>query len=154
MIPLPGAPRPRTVDGATADGATAGQVPGGVVCPAAKHPVMIKPMEPRGRLLSGHDLRRLILLRRRIRDEIVGLPRDLQHEVLRALERARHQRLHGTDPPRTPPQMTAAEILREIKWRIDAASLTELNAAAWALDRVRRKAAVRTRRAAERESRF
>jgi hypothetical protein len=114
---------------------------------------MIKPIEPRGRLLSGHDLRRLILLRRRIRDEIVGLPRDLQHEVLRALERARHQRLHGADPPRTPPQMTAAEILREIKWRIDAASLVELNAAARALDRVRRKAAVRTHRAAERESR-
>ncbi|MGQ0549830.1 MAG: hypothetical protein ACT4PY_09225 [Armatimonadota bacterium] len=107
---------------------------------------------PRARTISGHDLRRLIVLRQHIRDQVVGLPRDLQHEVLRALEAARHLRLHGSAPPRTPPQMTAAETLREIKWRADAASLVELNAAAGALARVRRKAAARAQRVADRRS--
>ncbi|MGH2375945.1 MAG: hypothetical protein ACRDIC_21045 [bacterium] len=108
---------------------------------------------PRARTISGHDLRRLIVLRQQIRDQVVGLPRDLQREVLRALEAARHLRLHGSAATRTPPQMTGAEVLREIKWRTDAASLTELHAAAAALDRVRRKAGLRVRRALERESR-
>ncbi len=108
--------------------------------------------QPRARSISGHDLRRLIVLRQEIRDRIVGLPRDLQHEVLRALEAARHLRLHGSTASRIPPQMTGAEVLREIKWRADAASLAELNAAATALDRVRRKAAARAQRTAHRRS--
>ncbi len=107
---------------------------------------------PRARTISGHDLRQLIVLRQQIRDQVVGLPRVLLHEVLRALEAARHLRLHGSVATRTPPQMTAAEVLREIKWRTDAASLTELHAAAAALTRVRRKAGLRARRVLERES--
>ncbi|MGH2403558.1 MAG: hypothetical protein ACRDGN_03755 [bacterium] len=101
---------------------------------------------PRAHSISGHNLRRLLVLRERLRDQVVGLPRDLQHEVLRALEAARHLRLHGSAAVRTPPQMTAAESLREIKWRVEAASLAELTAAASALDRVRRKAAARAQR--------
>ena len=108
--------------------------------------------QPRARTISGHDLRRLIVLRQQIRDQVVGLPRDLQHEVLRALEAARHLRLHGSAVTRTPPQMSGAELLREIKWRTDAASLTELNAAAVALERARRKAAARAQRVADRRS--
>lgn len=47
--------------------------------------------------------------------------------------------------------MSGAELLREIKWRADAASLTELHAAAAALGRARRKAGLRMRRVLERE---
>ena len=98
------------------------------------------------RILSGPELRRLLLLRRRIRDEIVRLPRALQREVLRALEEARQRRLHGRVASWTPPEMTAAELIREIKWRIDAASLAEATAGARALDRGHRLAAQRARR--------
>ncbi len=107
------------------------------------------------RLLSGADLRRLLLLRQRIRDEVVDLPRDLKREVLRALEQARQVRLHevaggAVGAGRTLPEMTAAELLRAIKWRTDSASLVELAAAARALDRGRRMAAARAQRTAGR----
>lgn len=104
-----------------------------------------------GRLLSGQELRRLLVLRRRIREEIVGLPRSLQREVLCALDRARQLRLHGKAVAWTPPQMTGAELLREIKWRIDSASLSEAAAGARALDRARRTAAARAKSTAGRE---
>jgi hypothetical protein len=80
----------------------------------------------------------LLVLRGRLREEIVGLPRQAQRDVLQALERARQQRLHGKAAPWTPPAMTAAELIREIKWRIDAAALPEVVAGAAVLDRARR----------------
>jgi len=96
--------------------------------------------------LSGAEVRRLFLLRRRLRDELVGLPRARQREVLLALARARQLRLQGAATGPAPPEMTPAELRREIKWRIDAADLTELEAGARVLDRARRAADVRARR--------
>lgn len=96
--------------------------------------------------LSGTELRRLLVLRSRLRDGIVGLPRRAQRDVLQALEHARQLRLLGTMTPWTPPAMTSAELIRELKWRIDAASLPEVTAGAAVLDRARRVPAGRTRR--------
>jgi hypothetical protein len=98
------------------------------------------------RLLSGSELRRLLVLRSRLREEIVGLPRGVQRDVLRALERARQLRLNGQTPPWFPPAMTSAELIREIKWRIDAAALPEMAAGAAVVDRARKRAAIRVRR--------
>jgi len=95
--------------------------------------------------MSGTELRRLLVFRGRLRQEIVGLPRRAQRDVLRALEHARQLRLHGRAAAWTPPAMTAAELIREIKWRIDASSLAEVTAGVEVLDRARR-AAPRTRR--------
>ena len=96
-----------------------------------------------GRTLSGTELRRLFLLRRQIRDELFGLPRERQREVLHALNRARQLRLHGRAAAPAPPEMTPAELRREIKWRLEAAGLAELEAAARALGRAKRAAAAR-----------
>lgn len=101
-------------------------------------------------MLSGTELRRLLLLRRQIRDELVGLPRERQREVLHALNRARQLRLHGTRTVPAPPEMTTAELRREIKWRIETAGLSELEAGARALERVRRSTAERARRGSPR----
>ncbi len=95
--------------------------------------------------LSGTELRRLLVLRSRLRDGIVGLPQRAQRDVLQALEHARQRRLLGRVTPWTPPAMTAAELIRELKWRIDAASLPEVTAGAEVLDRARRAPAGRPR---------
>jgi len=99
-----------------------------------------------GRGLTGAEVRRLFLLRRRLRDELVGLPRNRQREVLLALARARQLRLHGAATGPAPPEMTLAELRREIKWRLEAAGLAELEAGARVLDRTRRVADARARR--------
>jgi hypothetical protein len=103
---------------------------------------------PSGRALSGADMRRLLQLRRRLRDELVRLPRARQRDVLLALARARHARLHAAAAVPVPPEMTPAELRRELKWRIDAAGLAELEAGARVLDRAQRVAAARIRREA------
>lgn len=98
------------------------------------------------RVLSGGELRRLLVLRTRVRDGIVGAPRAVQRDVLRALEEARRLRLEGRAESWIPPAMAPGELIREIKWRIDVASLHEAGAAARALDRAARDAARRRRR--------
>ncbi|MBI3997997.1 MAG: hypothetical protein HY355_03110 [Armatimonadetes bacterium] len=102
---------------------------------------------------SGQDLRHLLQLRGRIREAIVHLPRAGQREVLRAMEQARHARLYGRETPWTPPEMTSAELVREIKWRLDAASLAEVQAGVNAIARARRAALPRARRMAARRVR-
>lgn len=97
------------------------------------------------RIISGGELRRLLVLRGRVRDRIMGASRALQREVLRALEEARRLRLEGRVESWTPPAMAPGELLREIKWRIDVASLHEADAAARMLDRAARDAARRQR---------
>jgi hypothetical protein len=101
-----------------------------------------------GRVLSGADVRRLLQLRRRLRDELVRLPRARQRDVLLALARARQTRLHTGAGVPLPPEMTPAEMRREIKWRIDAAGLAELDAGVRVLDHAQRVAASRARREA------
>jgi hypothetical protein len=102
------------------------------------------------RLLPGSELRRLLVLRSRLRDEIVGLPRHIQREVLAALERGRRQRPHGQEKDWSPPAMTPGELIREIKWRVDAAPLADCVAAAMVLDRARHRTARPRRREANR----
>jgi hypothetical protein len=101
-----------------------------------------------GRLLSGSELRRLIVLRSKLRDGIVGLPRSVQREVLQAMESARQFRQEGRTRPWTPQQMTGDEFVREIKWRVDAAALTEVEAAVRVLYRSARRVAASRRRSA------
>ncbi|MDR7555617.1 MAG: hypothetical protein QN157_08425 [Armatimonadota bacterium] len=86
--------------------------------------------------LSGTDLRHLLQLRRRLRDEIVAIPRDLLREVLYALEQTRRWRYQPSPPPWAPAEMSRGELLRELKWRLDVAALPELVAAARVLDRI------------------
>jgi hypothetical protein len=95
--------------------------------------------------LGGADLRTLLQLRRRLRDEIVAIPRDQLREVLYALEQTRRWR-HAPPPPWAPAEMSRGEILRELKWRLDVAALPELVAAARVLDRIQQaRAAARLR---------
>lgn len=89
---------------------------------------------PRARLLSGADLRRLLVLRERLRAQVVVGSRRQRQEVLHAMEQARQLRLRGRAVPWQVPAMTSSELLREIKWRLDAASLEETAAAARVLD--------------------
>lgn len=100
----------------------------------------------RARVLSGGELRRLLVLRSQVRDRIVGAPRAVQRDVLRALEEARRLRLDGRVESWTPPAMAPDELIREIKWRIGVASLREAEAAARVLDRAAKGAARRQRR--------
>lgn len=102
------------------------------------------------RVLSGTELRRLLVLRDRLRDVVVGVPRRLQTEVLRALEAARQIRVEGRTRPWTPPTMTRDELVREIKWRLDAAGLDEVVAAARVMDRAARRPGIRPRHGATR----
>jgi hypothetical protein len=90
-------------------------------------------------LLSGSELRRLLVLRSRLREAIVGVPRAVQREVLQAIETARQVRQEGRTRAWTPPEMTRDELIREIKWRLDAAGLDEVDAAARVIDRAGRR---------------
>lgn len=104
-------------------------------------------MQMQTRTLPGSEVRRLLVLRSRLREAVVGLPRQVQREVLRALEEARLQREHGRTLPWSPPAMGTGELIREIKWRVDVAPLAELDAGARALERaMRRRVARRGRR--------
>lgn len=102
------------------------------------------------RHLSGGELRQLLEWRRRLRAEIVGLTRVGQRQVLDALEEARGHRLAGASPYPTPTEMSRAELIHLIKWRVDAAGLEESAAAIRALDRARRAQAETARRISQR----
>lgn len=104
------------------------------------------------RHLSGGELRQLLEWRRRLRNEIVGLPRVWQRQVLDALEGARRHRLAGTSPEPIPTEMSRAEMIHLIKWRIDAAGLEESAAGIRALDRARRAQAETARRVSRRNA--
>jgi hypothetical protein len=104
--------------------------------------------QPAPRVLTGSELRHLLVLRSRLRGTVVGLPRAGMREVLVALERAR---VSGETPPAIA-EMTAGELLRALKWRIDTAGPAELEAAAGALERARRAVAARARRTGRRTS--
>ncbi len=88
-----------------------------------------------GHTITGGELRRLLALRARLREDIVGRPRATQREVLRVMEEARQRRQTGNAAPWMPPTMATDELIREIKWRLDVASVSELDAAAAALER-------------------
>lgn len=94
-------------------------------------------------MLSGSELRRLLVLRGRLREAIVGVPRTIQRDVLRAIEEARRARQRGPAGPWIPPAMAGDELVREIKWRLDAAALAEVDAAARVLERARRRRTAR-----------
>ncbi|MDR7542853.1 MAG: hypothetical protein QN120_01230 [Armatimonadota bacterium] len=96
--------------------------------------------------LSGSELRRLLVLRSRLRGAVVAAPRAVRREVLGALEAARQRRQYGRARPWTPPEMTGDELIREIKWRLDAADLQEVDAAARVLERANRRIAIAARR--------
>jgi hypothetical protein len=51
------------------------------------------------------------------------------------MEEARQLRQLGKAVPWTPPAMATDELIREIKWRLDVASVPELDAAEAALER-------------------
>jgi hypothetical protein len=99
---------------------------------------------PASTRLSGSELRQLLQWRRRLRDEIVRLPRAWQLRVLSAIEGARRRRLAGPPAARFPLEMGRAELIRWLKWRIDAAGVEESAAGIRALDRARRARAART----------
>ena len=79
------------------------------------------------------------MLRGRLREAIVGVPRAVQGEVLQAIEAARQVRQEERARVWTPPEMTRDEVIREIKWRLDTAGLDEVNAAARVIDRAGRR---------------
>ncbi len=89
---------------------------------------------PPKQILSGAELRRLLLLRERLRTAIVTASRRQRQEVLAAMELARQKRLGGRTVPWQAPEMAPSELLREIKWRLDISSLEEAGAAARALE--------------------
>jgi hypothetical protein len=92
-------------------------------------------MQTPARTLSGAEIRRLLVLRSRLRDAVVGLPRPAQRAILQALEEARLQREHGRPLSWSPPAMGTGELIREIKWRVDVAPLAELDAGVRTLER-------------------
>lgn len=102
------------------------------------------------RRLTGSELRQLLERRRRLRDEIVRLPRAAQRDVLVALEAARRQRLNVAHAARIPAEMSKAELIRWLKWRIDTAGLEESAAGIRALDRAHRAHAAAARRLSRR----
>ena len=104
------------------------------------------------RLLSGSELRQLLEWRRRLRDEIVALPRVGQREVLGAIEAARRNRLSGRQEAPIAVEMGRAEIIRQLKWRIDAAGLEESAAGIRALDRAQRAHTAAARRLSRRDT--
>jgi hypothetical protein len=79
--------------------------------------------------ITGGELRRLLALRARLREAVVGQSRGTQREVLRAMEEARRRRENRDAAPWMPPAMATDELIREIKWRLDVASVPELDAA-------------------------
>jgi hypothetical protein len=79
------------------------------------------------------------VLRSRLREAIVGVPRAVQREVLQAIETARESRQTGRSHAWTPPEMTRDELIREVKWRLDSAGLDEVEAAARVIDRTARR---------------
>lgn len=87
--------------------------------------------------LTGTRLRQLLQLRHRLRHEAADVPRDVLREILYAIEQTRRWRLGPDRAPWAPAQMSRAELLRELKWRLDVAALPELTAAARVLDRTR-----------------
>jgi hypothetical protein len=95
-------------------------------------------------VLSGSELHRLLTLRSRLRAAIVGAPRRVQRDVLQTMETARQARQEGRARPWVPPEMTRDEVIREIKWRLDAAGLDEVDAAARVIARAGRRVRVRT----------
>jgi hypothetical protein len=100
---------------------------------------------PTGRqALSGSELHRLLALRSRLRAEIVGAPRRVQRDVLEMMEAARQARQDGRVRRWVAPEMTRDEVIREIKWRLDAAGLDEVDAAARVMARARRRMRVGT----------
>jgi hypothetical protein len=107
-------------------------------------------VSPSRRLLSGSELRRLLVLRERLRGAVVGAPRSVQIEVLQALEAGRQARVEGRTWSWAPPAMTRDELIREIKWRLEAAGISEVDAAAHAVDRASRRAGTAARRRAAR----
>ena len=90
--------------------------------------------------------------RRRLRDEIVALPRVGQREVLGAIETARRHRLSGLHAAPIAVEMSRAELIRQLKWRIDAAGLGESAAGIRALDRAQRAHAAAARRLSSRDT--
>lgn len=104
-----------------------------------------------GQTITGAELRRLLALRARLRDDIVGRPRATQREVLRVMEETRQRRQTGAAVPWVPPAMATDELIREIKWRLDVASVPELDAAVAALERTPLAARPPHRRAPDRE---
>ncbi len=100
--------------------------------------------------LSGSELRRLLVLRERLRSAAIGAPRSVQIEVLHALEAGRQARVEGRTWSWAPPAMTRNERIREIKWRLEAAGIGEVDAAAHVMDRANRRAAAASRRRAGR----
>jgi hypothetical protein len=89
--------------------------------------------------ITGGELRRLLALRARLRQDIVGQSRATQRDVLCAMEEARQLRQLGKASQWTPPAMAPDELIREIKWRLDVASVPELDAAAAVLERAARR---------------
>jgi hypothetical protein len=90
----------------------------------------------------------MLALRARLRQAVVGQARATQREVLRVMEEARQRRQTGAVTAWTPPAMATDELLREVKWRLDVASVAELDAAAEVLERAARAAARRPDRGA------
>ncbi|MDR7512241.1 MAG: hypothetical protein QN147_09525 [Armatimonadota bacterium] len=106
--------------------------------------MVMRPDRP-SRQLSGSELRELLVLRARLRETAVGLPRAALHAALVAMEQA-----HAGRPPRPVALMTGGELLRELKWRLETASPAELRAGAASVERARR---ARARREARRAAR-
>jgi len=88
-------------------------------------------------MLSGRNLRRLLELRRHISTDAVTLRPGQRRQLLVAMETARRQRLPG---PRDPLRdLTGGEVLRQIKWLTGTLSLEEAEAAAAALEQLKRQ---------------
>lgn len=87
-------------------------------------------------MVRGSDLRRLLELRRRIRNEVLDLPISRQRQLLREMVAARRDLVPG--PRDAARELATGEVLREIKWLLNTLSLREAEIAVRALDRLRR----------------
>lgn len=84
---------------------------------------------------SGRELRRLSELREMVKVESVRLPPALLRELLVLLEGARPWQI----PPAPVPEMTRAELLRAIRWRLGTIAPAGAEAAAAFVVRHRRR---------------
>jgi hypothetical protein len=99
---------------------------------------------------SAIDIRALLTHREYIKTTAYVLPRRTKIQVLEMMERLRQERVHrrkgASVRPDPLPEMTGAELVREINWRIGTLPPKDAEAIAGYIRRLTRWRAARTRK--------